>query len=749
MQGFSITRQRLIDALDGLSEVFSGVSAIPSVSGKPFEKSMADLKVMRRQMSEEVLRVAVVGSIKSGKSTFVNAFFGADFLRRGAGVVTSIVTRIRKGDALSAVLYFKSLGEVNDELSQAMNLFPVGGWQPEGGRPDIRRERDRAELKKALARLDQDSLITGGTRSTEAVLISSFVAGWDRVQNFLGENASTHVFEGDNFAAHKLFVGDENLAVFLKDVCVTLPSPFLEDQVEMADCQGSDSPNPLHLTMIEDYLLKTQVIVYVVSSRTGLRRADIRFLTLLSRMGLCDNIFFVINVDFSEHENLDSLYALLNKTASEIALIKPSPAVFAFSALYRLFGLVEESLSEKDRARLGQWRADTELSAFSEEEAGRFESAFRDRLTRDRAALLLQSHAQRLSFNIANASQWVKIHRDLLSRDKASAADYLAQIQQEGVLMEKAGSMIRQTISGAMAGARNEVANDVDRFFDPRYSRVMTDTWAFVDSHTPDVLKQGLPREEDLTPGRAGSISPVLYAAFADLKNAVDRHMAENVNPSLVGFVREEEEKIAAVLGRIGQSYQSLVTRTVGRTNAVFADLGISATVENPMPESHVDVARIKQGRSLALPPLSAAMQYAASIRATAVAVHGFGRMLMAIKRAFGIEEPEDGRMTAKVLAKAVARMKRDTKKGLSDRFLDFRENLKFQYFFAIMEAASDALFNDLSDGFRFFAEGMSTTQGLLGETQAIKDQAARDLEAMAQKLAAVDQQVAMVLRSL
>ena len=65
------------------------------------------------------------------------------------------------------------------------------------------------------------------------------------------------------------------------------------------------------------------------------------------------------------------------------------------------------------------------------------------------------------------------------------------------------------------------------------------------------------------------------------------------------------------------------------------------------------------------------------------------------------------------------------------------------------MEAASDTLFNDLSDGFRFFAEGMSATQGLLGETQAIKEQAARDLETMAEKLFAVDQQIAMVLRSL
>jgi len=47
-----------------------------------------------------------------------------DFLKRGAGVVTSIVTKIRKGDLMRAQLFFKSWDEINREIRQALALFP-------------------------------------------------------------------------------------------------------------------------------------------------------------------------------------------------------------------------------------------------------------------------------------------------------------------------------------------------------------------------------------------------------------------------------------------------------------------------------------------------------------------------------------------------------------------------------------------------------------------------------------------------
>ena len=50
------------------------------------------------RLQQAKVRIAVLGAVKSGKSTLLNAVLGADRLRRGAGILTSIVTRIQLGN---------------------------------------------------------------------------------------------------------------------------------------------------------------------------------------------------------------------------------------------------------------------------------------------------------------------------------------------------------------------------------------------------------------------------------------------------------------------------------------------------------------------------------------------------------------------------------------------------------------------------------------------------------------------------
>ena len=101
--------------------------------------------------------------------------------------------------------------------------------------------------------------------------------------------------------------------MYLKDVALSVDSPALDSNTEFADCQGSDSPNPLHLAMIQDYLHLSHLTIYLISSRTGLREADIRFLNLIRRMGIIDNVLFVLNCDISEHQTLQELETLRKK----------------------------------------------------------------------------------------------------------------------------------------------------------------------------------------------------------------------------------------------------------------------------------------------------------------------------------------------------------------------------------------------------------------------------------------------------
>jgi len=96
-------QKELTDISHELAGVLAETEGIPGLGNGAVTEWTRVCRDVERQLGDAAIRVAVVGAIKSGKSTFVNALFGGDYLKRGAGVVTSIVTRIRPGDRKSVV----------------------------------------------------------------------------------------------------------------------------------------------------------------------------------------------------------------------------------------------------------------------------------------------------------------------------------------------------------------------------------------------------------------------------------------------------------------------------------------------------------------------------------------------------------------------------------------------------------------------------------------------------------------------
>lgn len=723
MNSFDLTKKNLVDAGRELAKLFESIKTVPGINDNPFEIWAQSISRMEAQMAEGVLRVAVVGSIKSGKSTFVNSFFGGDFVKRGAGVVTCIVTRIRPGDDLCATLYLKSWEEVNAEIEHAMVLFPAFTWRGPDNTIDIRRKTDREKLGHALELLSDEQLITQSTRNMNAVLISSYLQGYDKVKDLMDADSNMREFDAESFSSHKEFVGNESLAVYLKDVCLSLALGMgVKDQIEVADCQGSDSPNPLHLAMIEDYLLKTHFIIYVISSRTGVRQADIRFLSLIKKMGLVQNIYFIINCDFSEHESIEDLRQLVQKITQEISIIRPDPDVFCFSALFNLFSKIEKDLSDKDAARLSQWKTDTDMRGFSDYETKRFLNVLDRRLTKDRMTLLLKNDIDRLNLMVSGVFNWLKITREILSKDAEQSAQLCWRMDRESKGAGQLRAMIKNTLDGVLQKAQTEITKDVDSFFDPRYSQVMTDTWNFIQQYNP--LQSGL---------LPAKFSNAMYAAFCDLKHAVDRHMAENVNPIMVKFVRNEEEKIAALVNKTGGPYNSMVEDALGRYEKALAEMGISIANNSPQNPVTVDVSRTRRVAGLNLPALTSTMRYSAKVRTEAIMRKGLYSAISAIKKLFKKQAASSEQTSARAMRHAIARMKDETCWSLKAHFMDFRENLKFQYLFRLLELASFTFQEDLGDRLGIFAQGMAQTRGMVDKDQAAKQQAIDILDSMEQ----------------
>ena len=106
-----------------------------------------------------------------------------------------------------------------------------------------------------MSGLGSDRLISNGAKDAQSLLLSLYLKGYDKVRGHLEAGRGLVVFEGRDFLKHREFTGDDALAVFLKDILLYMDGGRVAADMEIADCQGSDSPNPFHLAMIQDYLL--------------------------------------------------------------------------------------------------------------------------------------------------------------------------------------------------------------------------------------------------------------------------------------------------------------------------------------------------------------------------------------------------------------------------------------------------------------------------------------------------------------
>ncbi len=693
---------------------------------------------IERQLTEETIRVAVVGSIKSGKSTLINSLFGGDYLKRGAGVVTSIITKLRPGHEVTARLEFKTWDEINAEINEALVLFSL--WQPDfaGVKFDVNREKDRLRLQHGLSKLNTDQLISDDTRDPNSVLLGEYLKGYDRSKAFISFEQETHIFDSHDFDNHKDFVGDQSLAVYLKDVCLTVEAPEgFGGNVEIADCQGSDSPNPLHLAMIQDYLLQTHLIIYVLSSRTGVRQADIKFLILIKKMGLMKNILFVVNCDFSEHESLADLKRVVSKVQEEVNLILSSPRVFTFSALYNLFksfeseGEAGQALSRRDRLRLEQWQEENDMVDFSAQASERFLKAVIEKVSTDRFALLLESNLERISSIASGTQDWLQITHGLLLKNADQVREAFAEMDKRKGASEQVTVVIKDTLDGTTRKLKRDLGEDVDRFFDIQYGEIGQEITGFIDSYNLSVADY----EKDL---QDSGFLPTLHRIFQALQQAANRFIAESINSKVVEFVTQEEKKVEDVIEQVSSPYSLMIQDAVDRDNRTMEELGINIRRRPFKSVRSPDVGLVKSDSRLSIPRLASTMRYTARIKTEAVLRLGFYNTLKTAKKLFKKPVAEGPHSAVRSLDDSVRRIKEQMQESITDHFVDYKENLKYQYIFKLVDAMSSRLYEALTDRMIAFRGNLVDMRNLIEDERLAKGHLAEEFDSMKKSLNAV-----------
>jgi GTPase SAR1 family protein len=726
MDSYSTLKDEILNINHDVSLMFSTARSIPGMADYRFGEWEKTCQHLPRQLAEDTIRVAIVGPIKSGKSTFLNSIFKGEYVKRGAGVITSIVTRVRRGDHLRAKLFFKSWDEVNAEMEQALVLFPSLSWRSENETIDIRQEKERVELERALSQLSADQLITRSSRNINNVILSSYLKGYQTANSLVTMENAVKLYEGDRFADHKAFVGNETLAVYLKDVLLEISSGNVESNIEIADCQGSDSSNPLHLAMIQDYLLLTHQIIYVVSSRTGLREADIRFLSMIKNMGILDNIVFVINFDFSEHESIDDLKSLVNRVREELSMIKPDPDIYTFSALYNLFSAHQTSLSDKERLRFEQWNVDGKFTELSNRETVLFESFFYDRLARKRYTLLLKNHIERLAVILSGITDWIVLNRDVLAQDADSMAGALKKISRHQQRLEQIKSTITKTLNGAVSEIKKELQRDTHRFFDGQSGNLANDLERYIHSYTfaPETYQESLKHTD---------FSQTLYLVFQEFKQSIDTYITETINPAVIRFLQAREKRIREYFAALIVPFDAMIEDVFDEFSGRLGRGELFNEGINPSSNKPPKMDAVISVGSLRPPPLVAAMQYSTKIKTEAIMRLGLYRVMGNVSKLFRKSDDRESEQSLRALKDAIRRMKRETGKSVVFHLKDYRENLKFRYLFKLAEATADGCAETALNRFQAYFSDLSATMARIGTSQNDKAGAVKILDEMDQ----------------
>ncbi|MFP4032918.1 MAG: dynamin family protein [Desulfococcaceae bacterium] len=723
-------RDELLNQADTVAELIRRIRETPAGESGAADRWTETLADVRAQIADErLLRVAVVGAIKSGKSTFVNTLLGADHLRRGAGVITAMVTRIRQGEELRATLVFKSWEAVNADIHRAMALFPEGIGSED--RPfDIRREADREALAEALESLAPEKRVGRETLNLDGARLSAYLKGYSEVEEYVGEETARRTFAGEAFPEHREFAGSDARAVYLEDMVLEVPGEILSHRVEVADCQGSDSPNPMHLARIEDYLQRTHLIIYAISARTGIRQADIAFLSIIREMGILDNALFLLNVDISEHESADDLHRVADTVREELSLLRPDPPLYTFSALLNLFRRMgPEALSEKDKGRLAVWDAETELVALSDAETARFETEVRRKLRRERAVLLLGNPMERLGVLLGDMAHWSAVRRELLRRDADGGEALMGDLRRHQETLAGVRTLIRDTLDGAVGKIKKSLGIEINRFFDD-HSGVTGRTLQYLRDYRVDPTRYSHTLDQ-------GGFQKGLYQVFQEVRGGVDGYLAGTVNPEIIRFVRETEKKISAHFSAAGGPYEGMIRDAMVEYNGTLEALGIGSVSPRHAPPELPDMESLRDRAGLKIPPTTAPMTYTATMRAEAVARLGLYRGIRWVRKLFRrASGPEDEAQRA--LLDGVGRLKKETENSLRFTFKSFRENLKYQYIFKLVDAASDALLELLVERFSAFEGDLTHLSGLADRRDAEREEMADALDALAGECEAV-----------
>ncbi len=342
-------------------------ASVPKITG-----AFCDFDRIRAQYNQGQGRQAtvVVGTIKAGKTTLVNALIGHDLLPRGSGVKSLVLTTISNDVSNHYEIQLRSIQGILQTLRHDFRILGCEFVPPGGGGPELIADIDN-QSQRLVRSMEQDGRfnLETGLDSSQAIIHTAYV----RIQKTLaGLKLLFRDFDQetvDNFTNYRPIIktvqerdyfqratGSLDLAALTEIVKLKVPyQGRLDPSVQIIDCQGSDSLNPLDISSVRSAFYLADRILYVINSRLGLRQGDRDLLRTIRNSKLTCPIHLAINVEHFEPRTVDDITSscLTIKKEFETLIGRSAIDVYPVSALVELHQSLK---TERPEEILGHWQ---------------------------------------------------------------------------------------------------------------------------------------------------------------------------------------------------------------------------------------------------------------------------------------------------------------------------------------------------------------------------------------------------------
>jgi hypothetical protein len=423
-----------------------------------------------------------------------------------------------------------------------------------------------------------------------------------------------------------------------------------------------------------------------------------------------------------------------DRVSQELSSWQTDPRVYAFSALKLLLDRRQargEALDPREAAVLKVWATDPDSAAFSDGEVARFDQDLKAALGNLRTRRLAGGSLAQVQMVARGLREQLELTQDLLTRGLDAIKELETRLEARRQPLHATMATLSQTMEGAGNRLKKTLRSRVDSLMDRHSGQVGKDLQEFIRNFEPDW-------EQLASPSSAPAFRAVLYQLFQDFAKALARHITGEVNIALVEFIREQEEWLRQELAHLWQPLFLALQEALTLYYREIAELGLPAAAPT------LEAAAIPRPQGLEVPLLNLEVvpdwHFAREVWVRS-GMGFLGRTWDNLKRRLGLKgETDPRRQLLRDLERALAALKDWLQEEVRVQLLNYREGLKFQYFFPLVDQwlkQQEASLDDTLGSLLGSLQGAAEAMHLAEEERAARRQRLAELIPLAHRIEA------------